>query len=66
MGQGGEGGGEDVFVMSSLRTLDRILCCCCCLEVVKNDRLIMLCLFAVGQMFVVDVSLGGGLLSHCS
>ena len=46
--------------MSSWRTLDRILSCCCCFEVVGNDRLIMLCFFAVCQVFVVDVGVGGG------
>ena len=60
-GRGGTGGeGEEVFVTSSCRTLDRIVCCCNCFEVVQNDRLIMSCLFAVGQMFVVEVGLGGG------
>ena len=59
-GQGGGGGSEDLFVTRSWGTLDRILCCCGCFEVVGNDRLIMLCLFAVGRVFVVDVGVRGG------
>ena len=45
--------------MSAWRTLDRILSIYSCFEVVENYRLIMLCLFTVGQVFVVDVGLGG-------
>ena len=44
--------------MSAWRTLDRILSFYSCFEEEGNDRLIMLCLFAMGQVLMVDVGLG--------
>ena len=47
----GGAGGEDVFVVTAWHSLDWMLsCCCCCFEVGQNDRLIVLCLFAVAKV----------------
>ena len=59
-GQGRGARGQDVYVKPSWGAMDRILYCCCCFKVVENYWLIMLCLFAVVQVFVVDVGGGGG------
>ena len=66
-GQGlGGGRREEVFVMSAWSYLQWIMSCDCCFDVMENDRLVILCLFAVAQVswwrWVGGDRGGGGLL----